>query len=399
MSKRGRGDGIGGGIARLEREIAATLQRRSPAEDRLAATACALASASDRVLDVLASVGKTLSKKKAFDRPLFVAALRALAERRDPRLDEVLVAPLAADDGGGLAALSAAGFSREAKLGPALARLATSRHPHVAFSAEIARVARRESVGASLVALAPKLKESYRISIASEVLLPLVQGPVLAPSVGPALAVLRDAERHLGRWLVIGEVAVRAGDPSPRLDAEARATAGPASARTGWTLVAWALSPGASPPPLRPSIDLVTRLSDRPSASRDLTFLFRLADARAAHVKPLLEGLVRTGELASEAAVRAALYLARDHDRADARAALTEAAASRTDGVRGLATAALFDAGDRAGAMTAVETAGDSKASSVHAWAELVSMAGAGAVTTPLVTEPTYRRLAMGWIE
>jgi hypothetical protein len=35
----------------------------------------------------------------------------------------------------------------------------------------------------------------------------------------------------------------------------------------------------------------------------------------------------------------------------------------------------------------------------VHAWAELVSMAGAGAVTTPLVTEPTYRRLAMGWIE
>lgn len=399
MSKRGRGDGIGGGVARLEREIAATLQRRSPSEDRLAATACALASASERVLDSLAVVGKALAKKKAFDRPLFTAALRALAERGDPRLDELLALTLAAEDGGGLAALSTAGFSRDPKLAGPLARLATSRHPHVAFAAELARVARRESTGPSLVALAPKLKESYRIAIASDVLLPLVRGPVLASSVGPALAVLRDAERHLGRWLVIGEVAVRAGDPSPRQEAEARATSGPTSARTGWTLVAWALSPGASPPALRPSIDLVTRLSDRPSASRDLTFLFRLADARASHVRPLLEGLVRSGELATEAAVRAALYLARDHGRADARAALGEAASSKLDGIRGLATAALFDAGDRVGAIAAAESAADAKAPSVHAWAELVSMAEASAMPLQLVTEPTYRRLAMGWIE
>src|SRR6185437_15304371 len=101
-------------------------------------------------------------------------------------------------------------------------------------------------------------------------------------------------------------------------------------------------------PETRPTVELVARLSDRPSADRDTTFLFRMAHARAAVAKPMLEALARALPLDSEVAVRAALFLARDHERDDLKPALIEvAASSKKEELRGLATAALWDVGER----------------------------------------------------
>src|SRR5690606_37108490 len=144
----------------------------------------------------------------------------------------------------------------------------------------------RESNGAHLTAIAPMIKESHRISLCVDLFVPLARSAPIPVHVGPALGVLRGAERHLGRWLVLADVAVKAGDEGPLVEATQKAQIGPTSARAAWSLVAWALSetkasidPNALPvpPPLtRPTVELVARLSDRPSADRDTTFLFRM---------------------------------------------------------------------------------------------------------------------------
>jgi hypothetical protein len=169
---------------------------------------------------------------------------------------------------------------------------------------------------------------------------------------------LRGAERHLGRWLVLGEVAAASGDAGPLEEARARSTSGPASARSAWSLVAWALerrTHGAAETSLpdrldrlaRPTVEIVSRLSDRPSADRDTTFLFRMACAGMPSARPMLESLTKELPLSNEVAVRAALFLARDHGRADLAEALYETASSeRKDDLRGLATAALSDLRD-----------------------------------------------------
>ena len=64
-----------------------------------------------------------------------------------------------------------------------------------------------------------------------ELFVPLVRAMPVAKHVGPALSVLRGAERHLGRWLVLAEVAVRAGDLTPLEEAQGRAVSGPSSSR------------------------------------------------------------------------------------------------------------------------------------------------------------------------
>src|SRR4029078_1173857 len=95
---------------------------------------------------------------------------------------------------------------------------AAGRQSQLAFGAETARVCRRESNGAHLTSIAPMIKESHRISLCVDVFVPLARSaPALLPSVavGPALSVLRGAERHLGRWLVLADVATKAGDPGP----------------------------------------------------------------------------------------------------------------------------------------------------------------------------------------
>jgi hypothetical protein len=242
----------------------------------------------------------------------------------------------------------------------------------------------------------------------------------MTPHVGPALSVLRGAERHLGRWLVLAEVAVKAGDLTPLHEARSRADDGPVSSRAAWSLVAWALSqvdasrqgvPQPPPPATRPTLELVARLSDRPSADRDTTFLFRMARASAVSARPMLEALAKPLPLEDETAIRAALYLARDHGREDLREALAEAAVScKREELRGMAAAALWEASPPAGGERAIRMREQAKAISDEllasrvignvAWGALIrvaskSLGGQGSV----LTETPFRWIQWGWLE
>jgi hypothetical protein len=405
--------------ARFEAEIDAALKRRPATEARLAGAVRAVSALSPALRASLGEATSVLLRRGALKRELYVCGLRSLSEAQDRQAVTLLRQALASDEAGGAAALSAACFSRDPELAPLLAKVAASRQSHLAFGAELARVARSESNGALLAQLAPKIKESHRISMCVELFVPLVRGTPVAVHVGPALSVLRGAERHLGRWLVLAEVAVRAGDLSPLEEARARATGGPQSSRAAWTLVTWALSETdavcrgvtePSPPPTRPTLELVARLSDRPSADRDTTFLFRMARAGARSARPMLETLARALPLGDETAIRAALYLARDHGQDGLRAALADAAgAGRREDLRGMAAAALWDAsppsgGEGAHAMrlraseVAEELVGSRVLGNV-AWGALIRAAAKSAGMKPLLTEAPFRWIQWGWLE
>jgi hypothetical protein len=280
-----------------------------------------------------------------------------------------------------------------------LARAASSRHPVVAFAAEIARLTRGEARGARLMALAPKIKEAHRVALCSELLVGLHRGKPLPAEVAPSLSVLRDAERHLGRWLLLGEIATRAGDPKPLVEARRRAQGGAASARGAWAFVAWALG-DTNVPAVRPNLELMARLSDRPSAERDASFLFRLASARAPSARPLLEGLAQGGALSDAVAVRAALHLCRDYGQeAHAEALLEAASGPRRPALRGLALAALYDCGKRGPAVELSRELQGAQPLHVVAWAGLVQAAAAGSRVGPLVSELHFRRVHGGACE
>jgi hypothetical protein len=373
---------------RLEAELDAALKRRPTSEAKLAGALRAVAMLSPGLRASMGEALGTMLRRGSFDRELYGACLRSLAEADDKQTTALLKLALAGDDAGGSAALSAACFSRDAALAAPLAKIAASRQSHLAFGADLARVVRKESNGAHLTALAPMIKESHRISMCVELFLPLARSAPVPVHVASALAVLRGAERHLGRWLVMADVAVKAGDPGPLEEARSKATLGPSSARAAWSLVAWALSEtaasvsGGQPvalPLTRPTVELVARLSDRPSADRDTTFLFRMASARAPVAKPMLETLARTLPLADDVAVRAALFLARDHGRDDMREALVETATTtRREELRGLAAGALWDIGLPELRDRAREVTGDLIASKVLgnvAWGALIRAA------------------------
>jgi hypothetical protein len=404
---------------RFEEEIDAALKRRPATEAKLAGALRAVACLSPALRASLGEATSVLLRRGARQRGLYACGLRSLSEAQDRQATPLLRQALLSDDAGGPAALSSACFLRDPELSPLLAKIAASRQSHLAFGAELARVARGESNGALLAQLAPMIKESHRISMCVELFLPLIRAAPMAAHVGPALAVLRGAERHLGRWLVLAEVAVKAGDATPIEEAGLRAKDGPESSRAAWSLVAWALSDrvaltrGAPPPPppsARPTLELISRLSDRPSADRDTTFLFRLARARTASVRPMLEALARTLPLADEAGLRAALYLARDHGREDMREALVAAATGgKREEFRGMAAAALWDAspatisGVEAARLQAVAVADElfgSRSMANVAWAVLIRAAArGGAGTKPLLSETLYRWIQWGWLE
>jgi hypothetical protein len=414
--------------ARFEEEIDGALKRRSTTENKLAGAVRAVAALSPALRASLGEATSVLLRRGSRQRELYSCGLRALAEAQDRQALGLLRQALAGDEAGGAAALSAACFCRDAELSPLLAKVAASRHSHVAFGAELARVARNESNGALLAQLAPMIKESHRISMCVELFVPLVRGTPVAVHVGPALGVLRGAERHLGRWLVLAEVAVKAGDMTPLEEARSRAVDGPSSSRAAWSLVAWALSQtdaatrgSAQPsaPSTRPTLELIARLSDRPSADRDTTFLFRMGRAAAASARGMLETLARTVPLVDESSIRAALYLARDHERDDMLDALADAAApGRREELRGLAAAALWDAsqpaGVGAGGAGRAERAADMRARAHEladelqqsrvignvAWGAMIRAAHKGAAgLEPLVTETPFRWIQWGWLE
>jgi hypothetical protein len=368
---------------RFEAEIDGALKRRPANEAKVAGALRAVAPYSSSLRTALADALTVMVRRGSFKRELYAASLRSLADARDRHVAGLLRTALAGEDGGGSVSLSAACFCADAALTQPLAKLAATRGA-TAFSAEIARVVRGESNGAHLGALAPMIKESHRIALCTDMLVPLARSGAVATGIGPALKVLRGAERHLGRWLVMAEVAAKAGDPGPEDEAREKSKVGPQSARSAWSLVAWALSSVSGrdvpPPETRPTVELIARLSDRPSADRDTTFLFRMAKARATVCRPMLEALVKALPLADEVAVRAALYLARDHGREDLRQAIVEAA--RGEGVgpkreelRGVATAALWDLGMRDLARDVADELATSRSIGNVAWAALVRAA------------------------
>jgi hypothetical protein len=302
------------------------------------------------------------------------------------------------EESGNLVTISASCRTTDPALGEVLAKVARSRHAHLAFAAETARIARGESAGAHVVSLAPKIKESYRIALCLELFLPLTWSRPLAPAIGPALSVLREAERHLGRWLVLAEVAARAGDKGPFTEASKRANVGPQSSRAAWSMVAWALSPDEPAPSTRPTLELVARLSDRPSADRDTTFLFRLARQRVPAARPMLEALSK-GPLGDESSLRAALHLVRDYGDPRPLDLLRVAAASpRHETVRGLAAAVLFDAGEQELAQSFAKPLLASRHLSSLAWGALIQSAKLRNARE-IATEPMIRRIQFGWSE
>jgi hypothetical protein len=411
---------------RLLVELDGAIKRRPSTERKLAGVFRTLAPLSAGLRSAMADATSTFIRRGTFDRELYGACIRSLAECSDPRTTGLLKAALAHDSAGGVAALSASCLSEERGLGPLLAKIAAGHRAHLSFAAETARVARGEANGRHLHVLAPMIKESHRLTLCAELFVPLARAleagtvsPEPLRDAGPALSVLRGAERHLGRWLVLAEVQVSAGDRSPLDEAHTRATTGPLSARAAWSLVAWALDQRAAeaeppPPAARPTVEIVARLSDRPSADRDPTFLFRMARAKSPSARPMLESLAKGRPLHGDSGVRAALYLARDHGRKDLRQALLEAAdPSSKEELRGIATAALVDVGDPATIERAKELAADllgSKSLANVAWGVLVRAAsprGAESVShrpwAPLAggvtNEAAVRWLHSGWLE
>jgi hypothetical protein len=387
-------------LHRLDAEVRAALKRKPAQELRLAGALRVLARYSPGLRGGLVEAFETMVRRNSFERPLYGALARALAELGDARALAALCRAMGKDEAGGLAGICAGALSRDAVLGEPLAKLAASRHAHVALAADVARVARRESNGAHATAVAPKIKEAHRIALCQELFVPLLWEPPLDAGIAPALAVLRDAERHLGRWLVLAEVAARSGDGGPLDEARHHARHGSPGARSAWALVAWALAREPVEPPVRANVELISRLSDRPSANRDTTFLFRLARAKTESARPMLEGLTKTLLPATEQGVRAALHLARDYGVVRCREQLSAVAKnSRWEKLNGLAAAALFDLGARDEALAALSVCDETRKLPGSAWATLVRAGASGLEPGPLVTEPTFRRVQLGWVE
>lgn len=390
---------LGAASQRLSIDLRAALRRRPAQEAKLAGAVRVLGQYCPRLRGVLSEALEVMLTRGSYARPLFGAAARTLAASGDPRAASALADALVAEEGCELAALSAASLATDAAYRQPLAKLAGSRQAHVALAAEVARTVRGESNGAHAAAVAPMINEAHRIQLCVEVFVPLLGHARRALGMTPALAVLRDSERHLGRWLVLAELATESGDPLPLSEARSRARVGARAARPAWELVVWALSGHHGELEVRPTLELVSRLSDRPSADKDMTFLFRLAAAGVPLARPMLESFLRTNP-DQDCAVRAALYLAKNYGVSRFRDQLsTLARGPRRERVRGLAAAALFDLGERELALAAARTLAASRQPATLAWAALVGVWASGGGQGPLVTDARYRSIQLGWCE
>lgn len=150
---------------RFESEIVAALRRRAANEAQLAGALRVLAPHSPRLASLVIATLDTLVRRASFARPLYSSHIRALGEFDHLDAAGILTKALMADTAGDLATLSACCFEGPTVLGGPLARVATSRHPHRAFVAQLARVIRGESNGESLHAIAAKTKEAHRIEL------------------------------------------------------------------------------------------------------------------------------------------------------------------------------------------------------------------------------------------
>src|SRR5690606_41704519 len=106
----------------IERELRGALRRRSPQEPLLSGATRVLAPHSGRIRDLLLEALDVLIKRGSFERPLYGAGIRALAEAGDRRVVQHFKRALATDQAGGLATLSAACFVNNSGISEALAR-------------------------------------------------------------------------------------------------------------------------------------------------------------------------------------------------------------------------------------------------------------------------------------
>lgn len=382
---------------RLGDELRGALRRKPAQETDLAGAYQVLSAHGEVLAEAAAAALDVMTRRGGYERPLFIGLLRGLVERDDPRATEPLLRALALEDGGGLATLTSAALSNDPEIAAPLAKLATSRSSHVAFAAELARSTRGDSKGERLLSLAPRLKESYRIELLSQVVLPLVRHGKKAVGAAAAFAILRDTERHLGRWLWLAEGAALAGDETVQSEALARAQQGATGARLGWNLVAWALNPQRTVCDARPTLELIARLSERPSAERELSFLFRMADSQQIVVKPMLESLVKQPGSSSELSIRATYSLVRDYGRSELASKLIDAAKSaKHENVRGLSIACLHDIDPDLLKNIPLELEHSRKLTTA-VWSALVRLSLAWGSRQRLVTEPMFRRVQLGW--
>ncbi len=383
---------------RLADELGAALKRKPANEPQLGGAVRSLIAHSAALREAADGALEVLVRRGSFERPLYAALARALAVAPARGSASHLARALEAEGGGGLATLSAASLTLDAALSLPLARAARTQKPHLVLAAEMARLARGESRAEHAVDVAPKVKEEYRIRLCVDVLVPLIWAPSLPAHAAPSLALLRDAERHLGRWLLMAELGQRAGDARVAVEAEHRAQEGPASARQAWSLVHWALAPERAKL-VRPTVELVSRLSDRPSADKDTTFLFRLAGSGAASAKPMLESLCKGALASTEVGVRAIGALSVHYGQSERVESLQRIVRDpKKEAVRGVALAALYDAGDFETCRELAETLASSKKLATATWGALVLRAlGKGQKT--LLEEATYRRVQLGWVE
>lgn len=388
---------------RLADELGAALKRKPANEAQLGGAVRALSVHSTSVREAADAALEVLVRRGSFERPLFAALVRALAVAPSAQSVTHLARALESEGGGGLATLSAASLTRDAALSVPLARAAMTQKPHLVLAAEIARVARGESRADHAADVAPKVKEEHRIRLCVDVLVPLIWAPPLPAHVAPSLALLRDAERHLGRWLLMAELGQRAGDERVALEAEIRAQEGPASARQAWSFVHWALAPERAKL-VRPTVELVSRLSDRPSADKDSTFLFRLASSGVAEARPMLESLCKGSSASSEVGVRALGTLAAHYGQSERVDALRRIVRDpKKEVVRGVALAALYDVGDLESCIELAGALSSSKKLATATWGALVrravEMGELARGQKPLLEEATFRRVQLGWVE
>lgn len=382
---------------RVGAAIAASMRRKLAGERSVAGAVRVLAPHSSGIARAAEGCLDKLARRGAFTRPLYGACARSMAEIAPERATHALLVALKSVDAGGLVTLSAVSLCNDDRLAEPLQRAATLPSPLIAFGAELARVLRSESDGRLIAALAPKIKESHRILLCSQLLLPLLARTPLPRAALPALRVLRESERHLGRWLLLAELELRSGDATPLRVAQARRRAGPESTKMAWTHVCWALGGPAARLPRRTTTDVVFRLSDRPSAERDASFLFRMARAREPAAAALLESLCESATPGA-GAIRAAAHLVDDYGRGGFRRPIVRAATSAgSDKLRGLAAASLFDIGEHELAQEVGPRLTSSRQLTSVAWGALLQLAQRGRAG-PLVTDRTYRCLEQGLV-
>ncbi len=362
-------------IERLTTSLRAALKRRTSAEGRLAGALAIVAPHSSALLDEMTQALETLLLREQVERPLFKAGVHALLKANAVRGGEFLCRGLLFTEDPHL--LVSGRFTKSAELTGTLQRIASKAKAQATFCAELARVSRGESRGARLVEVATRMKESDRLELIERLLLLDEPASPIPAHAWPALRILRDAERHVGRWLAWAELGGALGrDESIKLARQRMERSGRTS-RTAWQLACWALSGDGEDLPLRiPSLVQLDRLGGLSACRAAPAFVFRIAEHDVEYARPRLRDLVVDSEPSVQ--VRARVHLARSGD-SESLHWLQRTAEGRGSGtMRALCVGAMFDVTGKPQPAPVELTRG--KALEPAVWLGLLALACRGAI-------------------